>query len=561
MKTPPPAPGSRPPAVPVAATPRLSDPVRFDAPTSQLPTAGRGWHPYLKPRPASPSDAEPAELPLSGARTPDASPPPGVSLETTTAPFDAVAELGDDLAAPVVGGAYRLLEAIDGLDGSYLARDLAGGGTVFVKLRPAGDRERLAAEAQALAALASPGFAPVRGVGADDTFSYLAYDVPPGRSLAMFLCAGARRPAVALALTSQLLDALAALHTIGVAHGGLHVGQLWVDGNDRIVVFGLSTSPPAIRPPLDIAPDVASAARIFAAIVRGRVLAEARALHEIPSCYLPVLRRALVGGPEGYTTADALRVALAHAPDAEPTVNATGTIEAKVPVADQQVSTVGKIGNATTIVSVTVSTPAVAIALPPPAQPAPPPRGKMMLRVAGAAAFIGAAVIALVVATSGSDARSGGAAVPNPAAATVAEPVAGPESDPDPVPGSDPDPVPVPGSDPVPVPGSDPVPVPVPGSVPVPVPVPVAVTVPVSVPVPVAVAVTVPVAGPAPVAKPKPRRPARPAAPAEPADFAMARRLEESGKLAAAVQQYRHIVRAGGPGAAAAQARLDEIYK
>ncbi|HEU4382687.1 MAG TPA: protein kinase [Anaeromyxobacteraceae bacterium] len=108
----------------------------------------------------------------------------------------------------------------------------------------AGGREQLDREAQALRAAGPPAVPALVGQGAlDDGSPWLAMELLEGPSLADRMAAGAMSPSEAAALGSPLLEALAALHAAGFAHGDLKPENVFLEGEPpraRLIDLGLA---------------------------------------------------------------------------------------------------------------------------------------------------------------------------------------------------------------------------------------------------------------------------------------------------------------------------------
>lgn len=131
-----------------------------------------------------------------------------------------------------------------GLGIVYECEDEAIGRRVAVKLL-APDRattparvEAFSAAARALARVTCPNVVSVYDVGSYHGLPYLVMEHVPGVTLAEQRRAhgGRLRPAVAIEIIDSVLRALTALHSAGIAHGGVHPESILVAPNGRVVL-------------------------------------------------------------------------------------------------------------------------------------------------------------------------------------------------------------------------------------------------------------------------------------------------------------------------------------
>jgi TPR repeat protein/serine/threonine protein kinase len=102
--------------------------------------------------------------------------------------------------------------------------------------------ERFQREARAAARMLHPNIVPVFDAGACGDSHYIASAFIAGRSLAAAIPDGGMEPRRAVALTAQLLDALAYAHAQGVLHRDVKPANALVDAQDRLYLtdFGLA---------------------------------------------------------------------------------------------------------------------------------------------------------------------------------------------------------------------------------------------------------------------------------------------------------------------------------
>ena len=135
-----------------------------------------------------------------------------------------------------------------GMGEVYRARDAKLGRDVALKILPAafaGDADRLARferEARALAALNHPNIAHVYDSGTSGTTSYLVMELVAGDDLSALVARGPVPVADALAIATQIVDALEAAHDAGIVHRDLKPANIKVrpDGTVKVLDFGLA---------------------------------------------------------------------------------------------------------------------------------------------------------------------------------------------------------------------------------------------------------------------------------------------------------------------------------
>src|SRR5471030_2968112 len=155
--------------------------------------------------------------------------------------------------ALVVGtrlGPYEILSALGagGMGEVYRARDTKLNRDVAIKvLLPAvaNDPDRLARfsrEAQFLASLNHPNIAGIYGVEDQGDTRALVMELVEGPTLADRIARGAIPVPEALAIATQILEALAAAHEAGVVHRDLKPANIKVrdDGTVKVLDFGLA---------------------------------------------------------------------------------------------------------------------------------------------------------------------------------------------------------------------------------------------------------------------------------------------------------------------------------
>jgi eukaryotic-like serine/threonine-protein kinase len=156
---------------------------------------------------------------------------------------------------------YELLQHLGGSERAsvHLARDRVLGQVVAVKLfrgELGRDPDRVAglySHARAAASLGHPNIVAVYDHGAAWRAAFITMEYIAGRDLAAHLAReGALPPRRAAAIVAQVLDALAAAHGAGLAHGDLHSRNVLLrDDGDAVVLTDFGMVPggvPAGRP-------------------------------------------------------------------------------------------------------------------------------------------------------------------------------------------------------------------------------------------------------------------------------------------------------------------------
>jgi len=148
-------------------------------------------------------------------------------------------------------GGYRIDRVLGrgGMGVVYLANELALDRPVALKLiapELADDvsfRERFLRETRLAASIDHPGILPVFSAGDAEGELYLATRFVDGTDLGAIIENGPLAPAQALALLSQVADALDAAHARGLVHRDVKPGNVLVDGADHCYLsdFGLTT--------------------------------------------------------------------------------------------------------------------------------------------------------------------------------------------------------------------------------------------------------------------------------------------------------------------------------
>jgi eukaryotic-like serine/threonine-protein kinase len=134
----------------------------------------------------------------------------------------------------------------------YVGRDTRLGRDVAIKILPgvfADDPDRLARferEAKTLAALNHPHIAQIHGVQESDSIRALVMELVEGDDLSVIIARGPLSQTDALAIATQIADALAAAHDRGIVHRDLKPSNVKVreDGTVKVLDFGLAKLAP-----------------------------------------------------------------------------------------------------------------------------------------------------------------------------------------------------------------------------------------------------------------------------------------------------------------------------
>ena len=184
------------------------------------------------------------------------------------------------IAASTRFGAYEVTRLIGagGMGDVYSARDTVLGREVAIKVLPemfaadAGRVARFGHEAKTLASLNHPNIAQIFGLerSADGTLA-LAMELVEGTTLAERVAHGPVPPDEALALASQIADALEAAHERGIVHRDLKPANIKVrpDGTAKVLDFGIAKALDARVTSGAYAPALTTPAMTEAGIVLG----------------------------------------------------------------------------------------------------------------------------------------------------------------------------------------------------------------------------------------------------------------------------------------------------
>jgi len=154
-------------------------------------------------------------------------------------------------------GPYRITGGLGsgGMGTVYRAEDTRLGRTVAIKLLRAkaavspASRQRFEREARVIAALNHPHICAVYDVGSQGGAAYLVMEYVEGQTLAARLKKGPLELSAALAVASQVAEALAAAHAKGIVHRDLKPENIMLTaGGAKVLDFGLAKSPAAAGP-------------------------------------------------------------------------------------------------------------------------------------------------------------------------------------------------------------------------------------------------------------------------------------------------------------------------
>ncbi len=152
-------------------------------------------------------------------------------------------------------GPYDIVSAIGagGMGEVYKARDTRLDRTVAIKILPetlAGDpqfRDRFEREAKAIAALTHPHICTLYDVGRHEGIDYLVMEHLEGQTLADRLTKGALPLDQALAIATQIADALSTAHRAGIIHRDLKPGNIMLTKSGaKLLDFGLAKASPPV---------------------------------------------------------------------------------------------------------------------------------------------------------------------------------------------------------------------------------------------------------------------------------------------------------------------------
>ena len=155
-------------------------------------------------------------------------------------------------AAPVTVGRFEIIDVVGsgGMGSVYSARDPKLDRVVALKFldpRPGVGtvelRERLSAEARALAAVSHDNVVAVHSIEEDDDQVFIAMELVKGQTLRQWLAEERDLEAV-VAVFAAIADALDAAHRHGVVHGDFKPENVMIEGGGRprVLDFGLATT-------------------------------------------------------------------------------------------------------------------------------------------------------------------------------------------------------------------------------------------------------------------------------------------------------------------------------
>jgi eukaryotic-like serine/threonine-protein kinase len=146
-------------------------------------------------------------------------------------------------------GPYEILSSLGagGMGEVYRARDTRLERDVAVKVLPANLssdanlKQRLEREAKSVSKLAHPHICTLHDIGHDDGLDYLVMELVEGETLEQRLIRGPLPPDQTLRIASQIADALAKAHKLGITHRDLKPSNIMVTKSGaKLMDFGLA---------------------------------------------------------------------------------------------------------------------------------------------------------------------------------------------------------------------------------------------------------------------------------------------------------------------------------
>ena len=250
---------------------------------------------------------------------------------------------------PSVFGHYRVLRTIGsgGMGVVYAAQDERLGRIVAVKslrsdsAQPSA-RDRFWVEARAAARVNHPGICQIHDIGEIDGHPYLVMELMEGEPLSTRLARGPIPVEEAVDISSQILDALSALHTEGIIHRDLKPSNVFLTARGgKLLDFGLARSalplletdlaltgtgvlvgtPRYMAPEqwageaITFATDVFAAGALLFEMLTGRPAFDGATIFEVHDAVMRGAPPALAGGPEAIGLDQIIRRALSRGPE------------------------------------------------------------------------------------------------------------------------------------------------------------------------------------------------------------------------------------------------------